>query len=82
MSYWSIPGERTTRNSTQFQNLSLSMAASRGTRGATITATTETFIIDPFAGNINPGTTRGQKQFTKACSALDEADKPTASVVN
>ena len=50
------------------------MAASGGTGSAAATAAaTETFIIDPFAGDINPGTTRGQKLFTEACSALDEA---------
>ena len=58
------------------------MAVSGGTGGIASTATIETFIIDPFAGDINPGTTRGQKLFTEACSALNEADKLTASVEN
>ena len=46
------------------------------------TAAAETFIIDPFSGNINPGTTRSQKLFTGACSALYKADKLTASIAN
>ena len=82
MSHWSIPGGRSTRNSTQFQNLSFNMAASGGSGVTASTVITETFIIDPFAGNISPGTTCGQKLFTEACSALDEADKLTASVEN
>ena len=82
MTYWSIPGRRPTRNSRQFQNLSLRMAAPGETGGTVATAATEIFIIDPFAGNINPGTTRGQKLFTKACSALDEGDKLKASIAN
>ena len=58
------------------------MAVSGGTGGTASTATIETFIIDPFADDINPGTTQGQKLFTEACSALNEADKLTASVEN
>ena len=58
------------------------MAAPGGTGGTAATAATATFIIDPFAGDINPGTTRGQKLFTEAYSALDEADKLTASIEN
>ena len=58
------------------------MAAPGGIGGNAVNAATETFIIDPFAGNINLGTTRGQKLFTEACSALDEADKLMASIAN
>ena len=58
------------------------MAAFGGTGGTVATAATETFIIDSFAGDINPGTTRGQKLFTEACSALDKGDKLTASIAN
>lgn len=90
MSYWSAPGRRATQNlgqnttdrNRQFENLNLIMAAPGGIGGNAVDAAAETFIIGPFAGNINPGTTRGQKLFTEACSALDEADRLTASIAN
>ena len=45
-------------------------------------APVEQFVIDPFAADINPGTVRGQKLFTEACTPLEEAKKLTASVAN
>ena len=90
MSYWLIPGRQTTGNwrqnitdlNRQFQSLNLRMATPGRTGGFAVIAATETFIIDPFVGNINPGTTRGQKLFKETCSALDEADILTASIAN
>ena len=42
----------------------------------------EQFVVDPFAADINPGSIRGQKLFTEACAALEDAKKLTASVDN
>ena len=43
-------------------------------------AAPEQFVIDPFAADINPGTTRGQKLFIEACTPLEDAKKISASV--
>ena len=74
MSYWSNPGRRTTNNSNQFQNFRITMS------GSTATTQPESFVIDPFAADINPGTTKGQKLFIEACAQVDEDKRVTASV--
>ena len=55
MSYWSNPDRKNINNSNQFKNFRLIMSAS------TANTEPESFVIDPFAADINPGTTRGQK---------------------
>ena len=35
----------------------------------------EEFIINPFAGNINPGSTRGTKLFLEATEPIDDPTK-------
>ena len=42
----------------------------------------ETFITDPFQGNINPGTDAGAKLFNKATTDRDSADKMDCSQDN
>ena len=76
MSYWSNPGRRTTNNSNQFefQNFRATMS------GAAANTQPESFVIDPFAADINPGTTKGQKLFIEACAQVDEDKRVTASV--
>ena len=49
---------------------------------STATTQPESFVIDPFAADINPGTTRGQKMFIEACAQVDEEKLVTASVEN
>ena len=50
--------------------------------GSTATTQPECFVIDPFAADINPETTRGQKLFIEACAQVDEEKQATASVEN
>ena len=95
-SYWEEPGTRRTNNSSQSRQPanfppSEEMAVSPsppgpGSNTASATgaaqAVPEQFIIDPFAADINPGTTRGQKLFIEACTPLDDTKKLSASVEN
>ena len=50
--------------------------------GSTANTQPESFVIDPFAADINPGTTRGQKLFIEACAQVEEEKRVTASVEN
>ena len=50
--------------------------------GSTANTQPESFVIDPFAADINPGTTKGQKKFIEACAQVDEEKRVTASVEN
>ena len=50
--------------------------------GITANTQPESFVIDPFAADINPGTTRGQKLFIEVCAQVDEDKRVTASVKN
>ena len=45
-----------------------------------MSTTTEEFIIDPFASDINPGTATGQKLFLQACAEVKDSEKLTATV--
>ena len=76
MSYWSNPGRRTTNNSNQFQFQNFRSTMS----GPAAITQPESFVIDPFATDINPGTTKGQKLFIEACAQVDEDKRVTASV--
>ena len=93
-SYWDRPGRRITSNSSNLDqpadlppNPDMTVSPSPGGGGGgngppATPAHVEQFAIDPFAADINPGTTRGQKLFTEACTPLEEAKKLTASVAN
>ena len=50
--------------------------------GITANTQPESFVIDPFAMDINPGTTRGQKLFIEECAQVDEDKRVTASLEN
>ena len=50
--------------------------------GSTATMQPKSFVIDPFAADINPGTTRGQKLLIEAWAQVDEEKGVTASVEN
>ena len=94
-SYWDKPGTRRTNNSSQHHQPAdsppseeMTISPSPGGSNATASSTgaanavPEQFIIDPFAADINPGTTRGQKLFIEACNLLDDTKKFWASVEN
>ena len=82
MSHWETPGRRTTNNSNQILSQQFQILQMSGTAAGSTATQSESFVIDPFAGDINPGTTRGQKLFIEACTQVKEAKRVTASIEN
>jgi len=40
------------------------------------------FVVDPFKGNINPGTSEGSKLYTKATATIDDDEKFDLNIEN
>ena len=95
-SYWDKPGSRNTSNSSKNNqpeeippNSEMTVQGGgrpedqgQGAGSALVAKVEEQFVIDPFAADINPGSSRGQKLFIEACAPLEDAKKLTASVEN
>ena len=83
--YWDTPGNRRTKNSSQRNQPVNSppiseMSANNETTNPA--ASSDPFIIDPFAADINPGSAKGQKLFVEACAPVEESKKMTANIEN
>ena len=95
-SYWDKPGSRNTNNSSKnnqpeeipqssemtVQGGGIPQAQGQGAISALTAKVEEQFVIDPFAADINPGSSRGLKLFIEACAPLEDSKKLKASVEN
>ena len=91
-SYWDKPGSRNTNNSrnkdqpeeipptSEMTASSPPQDQNQGGTASLVDKVEEQFVIDPFAADINPGSSRRQKLFIEACAPLEDSKKLTASV--